>query len=299
MVAWWTKEDRAHARAGRPARRRLRALLLLPHSFELTDPSLQYPIGVKARVLAHQRPSVAISAPTACHETRRDIDLPLPVEGIEQSGSERLDIGGQIVEEVAAIAGDAAAGTFRYPARYSAMAPAGFGEPLSCAAKSGSRSCARTLSRRVHDLPSPQGTTPVKPAGHKFLMQRFESSRPSQPVWSLRVNKRCRSKQRGTAAFRRYGFVSVCGFGNGGVISGPCLAGRRPLRSVQGSIPRFGFSAGLDASRFIPTCWAMLAATHWQMPVTTSEPCKPISDAGIFSTPCGTPKLAPDRFKGS
>jgi hypothetical protein len=123
MVAWWTKEDRAHARAGRPARRRLRALLLLPHSFELTDPSLQYPIGVKARVLAHQRPSVAISAPTACHETRRDIDLPLPVEGIEQSGSERLDIGGQIVEEVAAIAGDAAAGTFRYRARYSAMAP--------------------------------------------------------------------------------------------------------------------------------------------------------------------------------
>ena len=55
---------------------------------------------------------------TACHETRRDIDLPLPVEGIEQSGSERLDIGGQIVEEVAAIAGDAAAGTFRYRARY-------------------------------------------------------------------------------------------------------------------------------------------------------------------------------------
>src|SRR5258705_2666910 len=27
---------------------------------------------------------------TACHETRRDIDLPLPVEGIEPSGSERL-----------------------------------------------------------------------------------------------------------------------------------------------------------------------------------------------------------------
>jgi hypothetical protein len=30
----------------------------------------------------------------------------------------------------------------------------------------------QTPSRRVHDLPSPQGTTAVKPAGHKFLMQR-------------------------------------------------------------------------------------------------------------------------------
>ena len=117
---------------------------------------------------------------TACHETRRDIDLPLPVEGIEQSGSERLDISGQIVEEVAAIAGDAAAGTFRYRRDIAPWRRAGFDEPLSCGARVAA--CARTLSRRVHDLPSPQGTTPVKPAGHKFLMQRFESCRPSQAV---------------------------------------------------------------------------------------------------------------------
>jgi hypothetical protein len=40
----------------------------------------------------------------ARHQTRREVDLPLP---IEQSGSEGPDIGGQIVEEVAAVAGDA------------------------------------------------------------------------------------------------------------------------------------------------------------------------------------------------
>jgi hypothetical protein len=130
MVAWWTKEGRAHARAGRPARRRLRALLLLPLIPRTDGP--QPPISdrresPRPRAPAPQRgdkrPRQVAECETACHETRRDIDLPLPVEGIEQSGSERLDIGGQIVEEVAAIAGDAAAGTFRYRARYSAMAP--------------------------------------------------------------------------------------------------------------------------------------------------------------------------------
>jgi hypothetical protein len=35
-----------------------------------------------------------------CHEPRREVDLPLPVEGVEQSGSECLDIGGQTVEKV-------------------------------------------------------------------------------------------------------------------------------------------------------------------------------------------------------
>jgi hypothetical protein len=48
----------------------------------------------------------------------------------------------------------------------------------------------QTPSRRVHDLSSPQGTTAVKPAGHKFLMQRFESCRPSRPVRLQRVLKR-------------------------------------------------------------------------------------------------------------
>ena len=38
------------------------------------------------------------------------------------------------------------------------------------------------LQQAVHDLPSPQGTTAEKTAGHQLLMQRFESSRPSQPA---------------------------------------------------------------------------------------------------------------------
>src|SRR5262249_57502378 len=41
------------------------------------------------------------------HGGGREINLPLTVEGIEQSGSKSLDIGRQIVEEVAAVAGDA------------------------------------------------------------------------------------------------------------------------------------------------------------------------------------------------
>jgi hypothetical protein len=35
---------------------------------------------------------------------------------------------------------------------------------------------------RVHDLPSPDGTTALKAAGHRFLMQCFESCRPNRPV---------------------------------------------------------------------------------------------------------------------
>jgi hypothetical protein len=33
----------------------------------------------------------------ASHETCREVDLPLPVQGVEQSDAERLGIGGQIV----------------------------------------------------------------------------------------------------------------------------------------------------------------------------------------------------------
>jgi hypothetical protein len=66
------------------------------------------------------------------------------------------------------------------------------GLPLSSNAKSGNRS-RRTQSRRAHDLASPQGTTAVKPAGHKFLMQRFESCRPSQPVRLQRLTYEGRS----------------------------------------------------------------------------------------------------------
>ena len=43
----------------------------------------------------------------ACHETCREVDLPLPVEGIEQGDAERLGFGGQIVEPITAVARDA------------------------------------------------------------------------------------------------------------------------------------------------------------------------------------------------
>jgi hypothetical protein len=87
---------------------------------ELAHAGLQHLIGVKARVLAQQhlsqrgdkRPRRVAECEMACHQTRREVDLPLPVERVEQSGSERIDIGGQIVEQVA-VAGDAGGGTFR------------------------------------------------------------------------------------------------------------------------------------------------------------------------------------------
>ncbi len=43
----------------------------------------------------------------ACHQARRDLDLPLPVEGVEQRDSECLDTGGKIIKTVATLAGDA------------------------------------------------------------------------------------------------------------------------------------------------------------------------------------------------
>jgi hypothetical protein len=89
--------------------------------------------------------------------------------------------------------------------------PARFGLPLSCGVKSGSRSCAG-LQQAHARLPSPQGTTAVKPARHKFLMQR--GSNPAAPASQSglhRLTCECRSKWRGTAAFRGYGVVSVCG----------------------------------------------------------------------------------------
>jgi hypothetical protein len=55
------------------------------------------------------------------------------------------------------------------------------GLSLLCGAESGSRSCAGPRSRRVHDLPLSARHDSSKPAGHKFLMRRFESLRPSQP----------------------------------------------------------------------------------------------------------------------
>jgi hypothetical protein len=60
------------------------------------------------------------------------------------------------------------------------------GLSLLCGAESGSRSCAGPRSRRVHDLPLSARHDISKPAGHKFLMRRFESPRLSQPGVVLR-----------------------------------------------------------------------------------------------------------------
>ncbi len=43
----------------------------------------------------------------------------------------------------------------------------------------------RIAQGRVHDLPSPEGTTALKAAGHRFLMQCFESCRPLASHHSL------------------------------------------------------------------------------------------------------------------
>ena len=40
-------------------------------------------------------------------ETRGEIDLSLPIEGVEQSDTDLLRIGGQVIERLAAIAGNA------------------------------------------------------------------------------------------------------------------------------------------------------------------------------------------------
>src|SRR4029453_10979424 len=53
---------------------------------------------------------------------------------------------------------------------------------LSCGAKSGSRSCDRTSAGACTICPLRKAR---QPAGHKFLMRRFESCRPSQKVASL------------------------------------------------------------------------------------------------------------------
>src|SRR3954470_9205935 len=42
-----------------------------------------------------------------CHQARGEIDLSLPVEGIEQGGGDRLWIRGQIIEGLAIVARDA------------------------------------------------------------------------------------------------------------------------------------------------------------------------------------------------
>ena len=82
---------------------------------ELAHAGLQHLIGVEARVLAQQPPRQRGEQRTrrvaegemACHKARREVDLSLPVKGVEQSGAQRRGIGGQIVQPVVAITGNA------------------------------------------------------------------------------------------------------------------------------------------------------------------------------------------------
>ena len=95
-------------------------------------------------------------------------------------------------------------------------------------------------------------------------------------------------RSRNLSAFRRYGFVSVCGFGNGGVISGSCPAGRRPLRLSR----RPSRDLILRRPRWLKVHPHMLRhACGYALakPVTTSSLCKPISDTGIPAVPPAPP----------
>ena len=82
---------------------------------ELPDSRLQHLIGMEARILAQhrmrqrgdQRLRRMAEREMPCHEPCREIDLSLPVEGVEQGGADHLRIGGQVVELLAFLAGDA------------------------------------------------------------------------------------------------------------------------------------------------------------------------------------------------
>jgi hypothetical protein len=69
--------------------------------------------------------------------------------------------------------------------------------------------CASRTSRKVYGV-RPTARSP-KFSRSDLEMQRFESCRLSQPVRLQRVTYEGRAKPRGTAWFRRYELVSVCG----------------------------------------------------------------------------------------
>src|SRR6266576_13639 len=82
---------------------------------ELPDTRLQHLIGVEACIFAQhrtrergdQRLRRMAEREMACHQPCREIDLSLPVEGVEQGGTDRLWIRGQIIQLLAAVARDA------------------------------------------------------------------------------------------------------------------------------------------------------------------------------------------------
>jgi hypothetical protein len=117
------------------------------------------------------------------------------------------------------------------------------GLPLSCGAKVGSRSCAGLPAGACTIcLPSPQGTTAVKPAARKFPMQKSESRHLSQPVRLQRVPPQPASPSptrhkltslKNHAVPRGFADMSwppCAEFRNGGAIPASCRLHRHDLR---------------------------------------------------------------------
>src|SRR5262245_66615354 len=81
----------------------------------LADSRLQHLIGMEACIFAQQRTCERgdqrlrrmAQREMPRHQPCREIDLSLAVEGVEQGGADRLRIGGQVVELLAALARDA------------------------------------------------------------------------------------------------------------------------------------------------------------------------------------------------
>src|SRR5262245_44257913 len=91
------------------------ALISVAPLSELPDRRFQHLIGMEACVFAEHRTRKRgdqglrrmAQREMPCHESRREIDLALAVEGVEQGGADRLRLCRQVVELLAAIPGDA------------------------------------------------------------------------------------------------------------------------------------------------------------------------------------------------
>src|SRR5438094_6917916 len=91
------------------------ALVRVAPRAELPDSRLQHLIRMEARIFAQHRTRERgdqrlwrmAEREMPCHQACGEIDLSLPVEGVEQGGADRLWIRGQIIELFAAVARDA------------------------------------------------------------------------------------------------------------------------------------------------------------------------------------------------
>src|SRR6266581_4245364 len=91
------------------------ALVRVAPRAELPDSRLQHLIRMETCIFAQhrmrergdQRLRRMAEREMPCHEACGEIDLSLPVEGVEQGGADRLWIRGQIIELLAAVARDA------------------------------------------------------------------------------------------------------------------------------------------------------------------------------------------------